>query len=86
MHINEQIEEKKELKKLNEVSNVEIERPNMVYAIIDGETGDYVQAFVVSNKIQAQRNLDVAKVNLKKIYGEDSSFIEKLELKKLKEF
>lgn len=76
-------EVKKQVK--NGKEKTTIERENKVYAIFDKETNSYMQSFVVSNIIQAKRNLEVAKKNLKETCG-NAEFIDKLELKELKDY
>ena len=63
-------------------------RDNRIFAILDPETNSYMQSFVALNLIQAKRNFNIAKLNLKEQIKsnneKDLDFINKLKLVELK--
>lgn len=66
-----------------------IKRDNKVYAILDKETNSFMQSFIALNDIQANRNFNIAKLNLKEQIKngseKDLKFIDNLELIQMKE-
>lgn len=71
-----------------EIVKASEKRDNRIFAILDTETNSYMQSFIALNLIQAQRNFNIAKLNLKEqIKGgseKDIDFINKLKLVELK--
>lgn len=67
---------------------MENKRDNRIFAILDTETNSYMQSFIALNLIQAKRNLNIAKLNLKEQIKSNSEkdldFINKLKLVELK--
>ena len=63
-------------------------RDNRIFAILDTETNSYMQSFIALNLIQAKRNFNIAKLNLKEQIKssseKDIDFINKLKLVELK--
>lgn len=67
---------------------MENKRDNRIFAILDTETNSYMQSFIALNLIQAKRNFNIAKLNLKEQIKsgseKDLDFINKLKLVELK--
>lgn len=78
---------------MNNNNNNEIEwleknkRDNRIFAILDDETNSYMQSFIALNLVQAKRNFNIAKLNLKEQIKsnnkKDLEFINKLKLVEL---
>lgn len=66
---------------------MEKKRDNRIFAILDTETNSYMQSFIALNLIQAKRNFNIAKLNLKEqiksTNEKDLEFINKLKLVEL---
>lgn len=62
-------------------------RDNRIFAILDTETNSYMQSFIALNLVQAKRNFNIAKLNLKEQIKsgneKDLEFINKLKLVEL---
>lgn len=71
-----------------EIVKANQKRDNKIFAILDSETNSYMQSFIALNLIQAKRNFNIAKLNLKEqIKGgsdKDLDFINKLKLVEIK--
>lgn len=67
---------------------MENKRDNRIFAILDTETNSYMQSFIALNLIQAKRNFNIAKLNIKEQIksdnNEDLKFIDNLKLVELK--
>lgn len=68
---------------------MENKRDNRIFAILDTETNSYMQSFVALNLIQAKRNFNIAKLNLKEqiksTNEKDLKFIDNLKLVELEQ-
>lgn len=64
-------------------------RDNRIFAILDAETNSYMQSFIALNLIQAKRNFNIAKLNLKEqiksTNEKDLKFIDNLKLVELEQ-
>ena len=64
-------------------------RDNRIFAILDTETNSYMQSFIALNLIQAKRNFNIAKINLKEqiksTNEKDLKFIDSLKLVELEQ-
>ena len=68
---------------------MENKRDNRIFAILDTETNSYMQSFIALNLIQAKRNFNIAKINLKEqiksTNEKDLNFIDNLKLVELEQ-
>ena len=68
---------------------MENKRDNRIFAILDTETNSYMQSFIALNLVQAKRNFNIAKLNLKEQIKsnneKDLQFINNLKLVELEQ-